>query len=104
MTPGAQLMRGMVRAYRLLLSPILPMSCRYRPSCSEYAMTAFARHGAVKGGWLTARRLARCHPWAAGGDDPVPEPMTAVAGNDGDDAADRDRRKERVNETDERTA
>jgi putative membrane protein insertion efficiency factor len=66
-------MRGLIRAYQLLLSPVLPMSCRFQPSCSAYGMEAIRRHGALKGGWLTARRLMRCHPWGGWGHDPVPE-------------------------------
>ncbi|MEH3076975.1 MAG: membrane protein insertion efficiency factor YidD [Quadrisphaera sp.] len=64
----------LVRAYQLLLSPLVGPVCRYAPSCSSYGATALRRHGAVRGTWLTARRLLRCHPWAAGGWDPVPEP------------------------------
>jgi putative membrane protein insertion efficiency factor len=62
----------LVRAYRRLLSPLLPPSCRFYPSCSAYAEAALVRHGAAKGVWLTARRLARCHPLHPGGIDPVP--------------------------------
>lgn len=61
-----------VRLYRLLISPVLPASCRYWPTCSEYAIEALRVHGAVRGSWLGLRRIARCHPWAAGGVDPVP--------------------------------
>jgi hypothetical protein len=61
-----------VRAYQLVLSPLLPPSCRFTPSCSAYAHEALTRHGAVRGSWLAARRLARCHPWNPGGYDPVP--------------------------------
>ncbi len=62
----------LVRAYRTLVSPMLPPACRFHPSCSAYAETALRRHGALKGGWLAARRLARCHPFHPGGIDPVP--------------------------------
>jgi uncharacterized protein len=62
----------LVRAYRRLASPLLPPSCRFYPSCSAYAEGALMRHGAAKGAWLTARRLARCHPFHPGGIDPVP--------------------------------
>jgi putative membrane protein insertion efficiency factor len=62
----------LVRAYRLLVSPLLPPSCRFHPSCSAYALGALERHGALRGSWLTARRLARCHPFHPGGIDPVP--------------------------------
>jgi putative membrane protein insertion efficiency factor len=61
-----------VRAYQRLVSPLFPASCRYVPSCSEYAAQALARHGLVRGLWYAGRRLLRCHPWAEGGDDPVP--------------------------------
>ena len=61
-----------VRAYQLVLSPMLGQNCRFYPSCSSYAIEALRTHGAVRGGWLAARRLGRCHPWNAGGLDPVP--------------------------------
>jgi uncharacterized protein len=63
---------GLIRAYQLALSPLLPPSCRFYPSCSQYALEAVNRHGAMKGTWLAARRLARCHPFNPGGYDPVP--------------------------------
>jgi putative membrane protein insertion efficiency factor len=66
------LLIGLVRGYRLLLSPWLGSACRFEPTCSVYALEALERHGAVHGGWLTTRRLARCHPFCAGGHDPVP--------------------------------
>ena len=66
------LLLGLVRLYRLAISPLLPPSCRFHPSCSAYAAEALARHGAARGSWLTARRLARCHPFCEGGIDPVP--------------------------------
>ncbi len=62
----------LVKAYRRLVSPMLPPACRFYPSCSAYAETALERHGALKGSWLAARRLARCHPFHPGGIDPVP--------------------------------
>jgi hypothetical protein len=63
---------GLVRAYQWLIGPLLPPSCRFYPSCSAYAVTALERHGAVKGSWLAARRMARCQPFHPGGIDPVP--------------------------------
>lgn len=63
---------GILRAYRFLISPLYGQVCRYHPSCSAYALEAVQRHGSVKGTWLSARRVSRCHPWAAGGYDPVP--------------------------------
>ncbi len=67
------IMRGAIRFYQLFISPLTGPSCRYWPSCSAYGMTAIARHGALKGGWLTLRRILRCHPWGGWGFDPVPE-------------------------------
>jgi putative membrane protein insertion efficiency factor len=61
-----------IRAYRFLLSPWLGNACRYWPTCSDYSMQAIEAYGAVRGGWMTLVRLARCHPYAAGGVDPVP--------------------------------
>ena len=61
-----------IRAWRLLISPLYGQVCRYHPSCSAYALEAVTEYGALRGTWLGVRRLARCHPWAAGGYDPVP--------------------------------
>lgn len=63
---------GLVRGYQILLSPWLGRNCRHAPSCSAYAIEALRRHGAVRGAWLTAKRIARCHPWGTSGYDPVP--------------------------------
>ncbi|HVI86728.1 MAG TPA: membrane protein insertion efficiency factor YidD [Dongiaceae bacterium] len=62
-----------IRLYQLAISPLLPPSCRYHPSCSAYAVEAVERHGLLRGAWLTLRRLARCHPWGGSGYDPVPD-------------------------------
>jgi uncharacterized protein len=63
---------GLIKAWRLLISPLYGNVCRYYPSCSAYALRAVGVHGAIKGTWLAVRRLLRCHPWAPGGYDPVP--------------------------------
>ena len=63
---------GLVRAYQVAISPWTPASCRYVPTCSEYAREAIETHGAGRGTWLAARRLLRCHPFAGSGYDPVP--------------------------------
>lgn len=63
---------GLVRAYRLVLSPWWGNQCRFTPTCSEFALEALGRHGALRGTWLALRRIARCHPWSPGGFDPVP--------------------------------
>jgi uncharacterized protein len=68
-----QLLMALVRAYRFFLSPWLGASCRFEPSCSAYALQALAQHGAAAGTYLTAARLLRCHPFCAGGHDPVPD-------------------------------
>ena len=62
----------LVRAYQVILSPVLGGRCRFAPSCSHYAIEAYERHGALRGTWLTLRRLLRCHPWGGSGFDPVP--------------------------------
>jgi putative membrane protein insertion efficiency factor len=63
---------GLIRGYKLLISPLLPRSCRFHPTCSVYAMEAIERFGVVRGGWLAVRRILRCHPFHPGGYDPVP--------------------------------
>jgi putative membrane protein insertion efficiency factor len=72
MTLAQHALIHLVKAYRLLLSPWLGSSCRFEPTCSRYAIEALEVHGAAKGSYLTAGRLLRCHPWCAGGFDPVP--------------------------------
>lgn len=68
-----------MRGYRLVLSPILGPSCRFLPTCSEFAIEALERHGPWRGTWLAVRRVARCHPWGGSGYDPVP-PVAAPGG------------------------
>jgi uncharacterized protein len=68
-----RLLMGIVRGYRLVLSPWLGSACRFEPTCSAYALQALEHHGAAAGSYLTVHRLMRCHPWCAGGSDPVPE-------------------------------
>ncbi|MBK9556543.1 MAG: membrane protein insertion efficiency factor YidD [Bacteroidetes bacterium] len=61
-----------VKIYQLVLSPILPNSCRYKPTCSNYMVAAIQKHGPIKGLWLGIKRISRCHPWGGHGHDPVP--------------------------------
>lgn len=74
-----RVLKGMIRGYRLLLSPWLGSSCRFTPTCSAYALQALDEHGTTAGTYLAARRLLRCHPWCAGGHDPVPPRRAARA-------------------------
>jgi putative membrane protein insertion efficiency factor len=62
----------LIHGYQYLISPLIPPSCRFSPSCSHYACEALAKHGVVKGGWLSVKRLLRCNPWNPGGYDPTP--------------------------------
>jgi putative membrane protein insertion efficiency factor len=64
---------ALIRLYQLTLSPLLPPSCRFEPSCSHYSYDAIKRFGFFKGGWLSVKRISRCHPFHPGGYDPVPE-------------------------------
>jgi putative membrane protein insertion efficiency factor len=69
---GRAALLGLIRLYQLTLSPWLGNPCRYEPTCSRYAAEAIERHGALRGVWLAAKRLGRCHPWGRSGYDPVP--------------------------------
>lgn len=73
MTKYARLVpMGLLRFYKIVLSPFLPSACRFQPTCSVYAYEAIEKHGVIKGSWLGAKRLGRCGPWSEGGYDPVP--------------------------------
>lgn len=73
MTPLARLLALPVRAYRAVFSPWVGHNCRYDPTCSAYALEALEKHGGIRGGWLAAKRVARCHPWGGMGVDDVPD-------------------------------
>lgn len=62
----------LIRFYQKFISPLLPPSCIYTPTCSQYAIEAVQKYGVIKGGWLATKRILRCHPWHEGGHDPVP--------------------------------
>jgi len=70
--PLTWLLSGLIRIYRVAISPMFPPHCRYWPTCSAYSLEAVQRHGPVKGSWLALRRIGRCHPWGGSGYDPVP--------------------------------
>ncbi len=72
MSPVAAALSATVRAYQLVVRPLLPPACRFEPSCSAYAIEALHTHGALRGGWLAFRRIVRCNPFCAAGYDPVP--------------------------------
>lgn len=71
-SPAARIALSLIRIYQYFLSPFFGQQCRFHPTCSAYAAEAILQHGAVRGTWLTLRRLARCFPWHPGGIDPVP--------------------------------
>ncbi len=73
MSPLAKIFRLAIRAYQRLVSPFFPASCRYQPTCSQYAAEAIQLHGGLKGSWLALKRIGRCHPWGGSGFDPVPK-------------------------------
>lgn len=77
--PIAWVLIGFVRFYRKVVSPLLPPTCRFEPSCSTYGLRALQTHGALHGFWLTVARVARCHPFHPGGYDPVPAPRLRSA-------------------------
>jgi len=79
---------GLLRLYRAFISPLYGQVCRYHPTCSAYALEAVTVHGSIKGSWYAARRLARCHPWAAGGYDPVPGTAQTSTGQSTDSSTD----------------
>jgi hypothetical protein len=76
--PGVRLCLLLLRGYKIFISPYFSGSCRFLPSCADYAAQAIELHGAPRGIWLAARRLARCHPLCAAGHDPVPTPRGSV--------------------------
>ena len=78
-SPAAAVLQGLVHVYRYTLSPLLGPKCRYYPTCSAYALEALAQHGAMRGSWLSVKRICRCHPWHEGGYDPVPPRSTPTA-------------------------
>ncbi|MCY4445630.1 MAG: membrane protein insertion efficiency factor YidD [Rhodobacteraceae bacterium] len=73
MSPLAFIISLPIRLYRIVGSPFVGMHCRFHPTCSAYALEALRKHGAIKGTWLTIRRLGRCHPWGSSGVDEVPD-------------------------------
>ena len=81
MTPLAHILSWPIKAYRLILSPWVGYHCRYHPTCSQYALEALEKHGGLKGGWLAAKRIARCNPWGQCGHDPVPDAKPKKADN-----------------------
>ena len=72
MNPLSRLLIAPIRLYQMFISPLLPPSCRFTPTCSQYAIEALRIHGPLRGSWLALRRLLRCHPWGGSGYDPVP--------------------------------
>jgi putative membrane protein insertion efficiency factor len=88
-SPAARLLTLLIVGYQRLISPMLPPSCRFYPSCSAYALEAVQVHGALRGSWLAVRRLGRCHPFHSGGLDPVPPRRGLPPAAEEDVAADR---------------
>ncbi|MEI8296377.1 MAG: membrane protein insertion efficiency factor YidD [Pseudomonadota bacterium] len=81
-SPLAHAARGAILFYRYTLSPLIGPCCRFYPTCSAYALEAIDRHGALRGAWLAARRIGRCHPWHPGGYDPVPARQSRARDSD----------------------
>lgn len=73
----AKIMLSIIKVYQKVISPLAPPTCRFYPTCSHYGVEAIKRFGAFKGGWLTIKRISKCHPFYPGGMDPVPEKETA---------------------------
>ncbi|WP_026098520.1 membrane protein insertion efficiency factor YidD [Kamptonema formosum] len=80
------LLVGLIRGYRMFISPLFPPVCRFQPTCSQYALQAIERFGPWHGGWMGIRRILRCHPFHAGGYDPVPEVIETAAEKTRDDS------------------
>jgi len=78
----AKIFKSLITFYAWFISPLLGNNCRYTPSCSEYAHESIERFGAFKGGWMTVKRLSRCHPWGGSGFDPVPEKQQSSKNHD----------------------
>ena len=81
LSPGARLLIVLIRVYQRAISPLLGPHCRFNPTCSHYSIEALRRFGMVKGSWLTVKRVLKCHPLHAGGDDPVPPKNTDTREN-----------------------
>ena len=87
LSPAAWMLALPIRAYRLIFSPWVGHNCRYDPTCSAYILEALEKHGALRGFWLSLRRVARCHPWGGMGVDDVPLPRGSRQSHDHDAAA-----------------
>ncbi|MEO0458487.1 MAG: membrane protein insertion efficiency factor YidD [Cyanobacteria bacterium P01_A01_bin.114] len=85
------LLIALIRGYRALISPLFPPVCRFQPTCSQYAIAAVQRFGALRGGWLAIKRVVRCQPFSSGGYDPVPEVFWTIGQTSLDEAVERNR-------------
>ncbi len=81
LSPGTRILIKLIRVYQRLISPLLGPHCRFTPSCSHYGVEALMRFGMIKGGWLTVKRVLKCHPLHPGGDDQVPPKNTDIREN-----------------------